>query len=99
MTNYKQNACQRYGNGDKAPICQFVFNFIKCFALIFKRLSISAIPDNKKNCAEEVPQRSLKSYKICFLEQFCRIFTSVYQRLYFVNYSLTVGSISHTKPF
>lgn len=99
MTNYKQNACQRYGNEDKAPICQFIFKFIKCFALIFKRLSISAIQENKKSCAEEVPQRSLKSYKICFLEQFCRIFTSVYQRLYFINYSLTVGSISHAKPF
>lgn len=99
MTNYKQNACQRYGNEDKAPICQFIFKFIKCFALIFKRLSISVIPEDKKSCAEEVPQRSLKSYKICFLEQFCRIFTSVYQRLYFVNHSLTVGSISHAKPF
>lgn len=48
MTNYKQNACQRYGNEDKTPICQSVFKFIKCFALIFKRLSISAMPETKK---------------------------------------------------
>lgn len=51
MTNYKQNACQRYGNEDKAPICQFIFKFIKCFALIFKRLSISVIPEDKKKAA------------------------------------------------